>query len=53
MDHAGEYGATRIYQGQPQKGLLHRALADIRDSVQELDYYRSTLFVERPTPTRT
>jgi oligoribonuclease len=38
----------RIYQGQPQKGLQHRALADIHDSVQELDYYRRTLFVERP-----
>jgi oligoribonuclease len=37
----------RIYQGQPQKGLLHRALADIRDSVAELEYYRRTLFVER------
>jgi oligoribonuclease len=37
----------RIYQGQPHKGLQHRALADIHDSVQELDYYRRTLFVER------
>jgi oligoribonuclease len=42
----------RIYQGQPQKGLLHRALADIRDSVAELEYYRRTLFVERPSPTK-
>jgi oligoribonuclease len=42
----------RIYQGQPQKGLLHRALADIRDSVAELEYYRRTLFVEGPSPAK-
>ncbi len=42
----------RVYQAQPKKGLLHRALADIRDSVQELDYYRRTLFVDLPGPTR-
>ncbi|HZY76050.1 MAG TPA: hypothetical protein VFE40_07000, partial [Jatrophihabitantaceae bacterium] len=36
---------------QPEKGLAHRALADIKESVQELQYYRSTLFVPPPGPT--
>jgi oligoribonuclease len=40
----------RVYQSQPAKGLQHRALADIRESVQELDYYRRTLFVPPPGP---
>jgi oligoribonuclease len=42
----------RVYQSQPAKGLAHRALADIRESIQELAYYRRTLFVEPPGPTQ-
>ena len=41
----------RVYQAQPQKGLSHRALADIQESIRELDYYRRTLFVDAPGPT--
>ena len=41
----------RVYQAQPAKGLSHRALADIRESIQELDYYRRVLFVDPPGPT--
>ncbi|MGI8664844.1 MAG: oligoribonuclease [Jatrophihabitans sp.] len=41
----------RVYFGQPAKGLAHRALADIHESVQELRYYRSTVFVPQPGPT--
>lgn len=41
----------RVYQSQPEKGLAHRALADIRESIVELAYYRRTLFVPRPGPT--
>jgi oligoribonuclease len=40
----------RVYYAQPIKGLAHRALADIRESVQELAYYRQTLFVATPGP---
>ncbi|MCW2519299.1 MAG: Oligoribonuclease [Mycobacterium sp.] len=40
----------RIYFGQPQKGLAHRALADIHESIRELKYYRSTAFVTPPGP---
>jgi oligoribonuclease len=40
----------RVYWAQPAKGLSHRALADIRESVQELRYYRKTLFVDLPGP---
>jgi len=40
----------RVYYAQPAKGLAHRALADIRESVQELAYYRQTLFVPPPGP---
>jgi oligoribonuclease len=40
----------RVYFAQPAKGLAHRALADILESIQELSYYRRTLFVEPPGP---
>ena len=40
----------RVYFGQPAKGLAHRALADIRESIRELEYYRRTLFVPQPGP---
>jgi oligoribonuclease len=40
----------RVYFGQPTKGLAHRALADIRESIRELEYYRRTVFVELPGP---
>jgi oligoribonuclease len=41
----------RVYFSQPQKGLAHRALADIKESIRELRYYRSTAFVPLPGPT--
>ena len=40
----------RVYFGQPAKGLAHRALADIIESVRELAYYRRTVFVGAPGP---
>ncbi|MBY8858152.1 oligoribonuclease [Nocardia sp. CA2R105] len=40
----------RIYFGQPEKGLSHRALADIQESIRELEYYRRTAFVAAPGP---
>jgi oligoribonuclease len=40
----------KIYFGQPEKGLAHRALADIRESIRELRYYRETVFVAPPGP---
>jgi len=40
----------RAYFGQPQKGLAHRALADIRESIRELEYYRRAVFVPQPGP---
>jgi len=40
----------RVYFGQPAKGLAHRALADIRESIRELEYYRRTVFVPLPGP---
>ena len=40
----------KIYYGQPEKGLAHRALADIRESINELKYYRRTAFVAPPGP---
>ena len=40
----------RAYFGQPTKGLAHRALADIRESIRELEYYRRTIFVPPPGP---
>ena len=41
-----------MYFAQPQKGLAHRALADIIESVRELAYYRQTLFVDAPGPSQ-
>lgn len=40
----------RIYFGQPEKGLTHRALVDIKESIRELEYYRRTAFVAAPGP---
>jgi len=40
----------RVYFGQPAKGLAHRALADIQESIRELAYYRRTVFVPLPGP---
>jgi len=40
----------RIYFGQPVKGLAHRALADIHESIRELQFYRRTAFVPPPGP---
>ncbi len=41
----------RAYFNSPKKAGGHRALADILESVQELRYYRSTVFVPLPGPT--
>ena len=41
----------RIYFGQPEKGMSHRALADIQESIRELQFYRATAFVAQPGPT--
>jgi oligoribonuclease len=40
----------RIYYGQPAKGLAHRALADIHESIRELQFYRRAAFVPPPGP---
>src|SRR5512133_1576112 len=41
----------RVFYAKPEKGMAHRALADILESIRELDYYRRTLFVPPPGPT--
>jgi oligoribonuclease len=41
----------RAYFASPKKGGGHRALADIRESVLELKYYRQAVFVPQPGPT--
>jgi oligoribonuclease len=40
----------RVYYAKPEKGLAHRALADIEESLRELRYYRGTAFVAQPGP---
>lgn len=45
--------ARRWYPGSllpPKKKELHRALDDIRESIEELRYYRANLFVRPPSP---
>src|ERR1700754_4502400 len=41
----------RVFYAKPEKGLAHRALADIEESIRELTYYRRTLFIPPPGPT--
>lgn len=41
----------RVYFNLPKKVGDHRALADILESIEELRYYRKTVFVEQPGPT--
>ena len=41
----------RAYHHSPKKAGGHRALADIHESVKELRYYRSIIFVPQPGPT--
>jgi oligoribonuclease len=40
----------RAYFGQPVKGLAHRALVDIMESIKELEFYRQAIFVPPPGP---
>lgn len=40
----------RAYFGSPKKSGGHRALADIRESIAELRYYREAVFVPPPGP---
>jgi oligoribonuclease len=41
----------RVYFNSPGKDGGHRALADIQESIRELDYYRHALLVAAPGPT--
>jgi oligoribonuclease len=40
----------RAYYNSPKKQGNHRALADIRESIAELRYYREAVFVAQPGP---
>jgi oligoribonuclease len=40
----------KVYFAAPRKTGNHRALADIRESIEELRYYRATVFVPPPGP---
>ncbi|MBW1598650.1 oligoribonuclease [Streptomyces sp. JJ38] len=40
----------KAYFNSPEKGGTHRALADIRESIAELRYYREAVFVPAPGP---
>ncbi|MDT3399895.1 oligoribonuclease [Streptomyces sp. B1866] len=40
----------RAYFNSPEKRGNHRALADIRESIAELRYYREAIFVPQPGP---
>ena len=40
----------KAYFNAPEKNGGHRALADILESIRELAYYRSAVFVETPGP---
>ena len=40
----------RVYYSSPLKSGNHRALADVRESIEELRYYREAVFVPHPGP---
>jgi oligoribonuclease len=40
----------RVYFNSPSKRGGHRALADIRESIEELRFYREAVFVPQPGP---
>lgn len=40
----------RVYFNAPPKSGNHRALGDIKDSINELKYYREAIFVPAPGP---
>ena len=40
-----------IYKKRPSKNETHRALDDIRESIDELRFYKQHLFVQPPAPT--
>jgi oligoribonuclease len=40
----------RVYYNSPAKHGGHRALADIRESIEELKFYREAVFVPQPGP---
>ena len=40
----------RVYYQAPAKAGNHRALADVRESIEELRYYREAVFVPLPGP---
>jgi oligoribonuclease len=40
----------RTYFASPDKHGGHRALADIKESIRELEYYREAIFVPQPGP---
>ena len=42
----------RVYFGQPEKGMSHRALVDIRESIRELEFYRRAMMVPGEGPTK-
>ena len=41
----------QVYINQPEKGMTHRAMDDIKESIRELEYYRTVAFVPSPGPT--
>ncbi|WP_291049090.1 oligoribonuclease [Herbiconiux sp.] len=40
----------RVYFNAPEKAGGHRALADILESIRELEYYRKAVFIAEPGP---
>jgi oligoribonuclease len=38
-----------VYKGRPEKAESHRALDDIRESIEEMRYYRTNMLREVPT----
>jgi oligoribonuclease len=40
----------KVYFNSPAKSGGHRALADIRESIEELKFYREAVFVAKPGP---
>ena len=50
IQELARHWVPRIYFSAPPKNGGHRALADIRESIAELRYYREAVFVPQPGP---
>jgi oligoribonuclease len=53
INELGKHWYPEILKRKPKKGFGHRALADIRESISELKFYRKEFFIKLPEKGKT